>query len=130
MKCELCGVGLTWATVHIDHIDNCRGNNSRSNLRPTCPTCNTRRGMRAPAEWTRTHKIEFEGECKTPAEWARDPRVRLSGHQIILRKKAGMSDAEALFAPKRTHNGNGRRPAEIRREANAQARQIKKDKGL
>lgn len=110
MNCELCGVSVTWSDVHIDHIDNSTDNNLRSNLRPTCATCNTRRGMRAPVEWSRTHKIEFQGERKTPTEWARDPRVELSGKQIVLRKKAGMSDGDALFAPKKTHNGHSREP--------------------
>lgn len=107
MSCELCGVGLTWGTCHVDHKDDDRTNNVRSNLRPTCVTCNTRRGMRAPVEWNRTHKIEFNGEAKTPAEWARDPRVSLSGRAIVDRKSIGMSDEQALFAPKITHNGRG-----------------------
>lgn len=108
MNCELCGLVVTWETVHIDHIDETTDNNVRSNLRPTCSVCNTRRGMTAPVEWKRTHKITFEGESKTPTEWARDPRVQVSGHQIVQRKAAGMSDHEALFAPKRTHNGNSK----------------------
>lgn len=102
-SCELCGKPLTWETCHVDHIDTDVTNNSIDNLRPTCSACNTWRGIGAPATWTRTHKIEFEGEKKTPAEWARDPRVSVCGHQIILRKKAGMSDEDALFSPKKTH---------------------------
>jgi hypothetical protein len=49
--------------------------------------------------------ITFDGETKTPHEWSKDPRVSVSGSQIRLRKKAGMSDEQALFAPKKTHNG-------------------------
>jgi hypothetical protein len=105
MACELCGIGLTWKTCKVDHIDTDVRNNERSNLRPTCNSCNTRRAIRAPVEWDKTHKIAFNGEVKTPAEWARDPRVNISGHQIILRKASGMTDEQALFAPKRTHNG-------------------------
>lgn len=106
--CELCGKALTWASCHVDHIDNDVTNNGIENLRPTCSTCNTRRGMRPPAEWERTHTLEFDGERKTAAEWSRDSRVNLSGTQIVLRKRAGMGDEEALFAPKKTHNGKKR----------------------
>ncbi|MEG5263252.1 hypothetical protein TRP66_02985 [Pseudomonas sp. JDS28PS106] len=49
--------------------------------------------------------IEFEGRRDTAAAWARDPRVKVSGKTILLRKEAGMTDAEALFADKVTHNG-------------------------
>jgi hypothetical protein len=110
MDCELCGKYLTWATCKVDHIDENVRNNARSNLRPTCNRCNTRRSMPAPVEWNRTHVIEFEGVRLTPAEWARDPRVKVAGRTIVLRKLAGMSDADALFAPKATHNGNAPKP--------------------
>lgn len=103
--CELCKTPLAWESCHVDHIDNDVTNNQPENLRPTCSTCNTRRGMGAPVTWDRTHVIEFDGEKKTPAEWARDPRVSVCGHQIVLRKRSGMSDADALFLPKKTHNG-------------------------
>lgn len=112
LACELCAKALTWKTCHVDHIDEDVRNNERSNLRPTCSGCNTWRSMPAPAEWNRTHVIEFEGKRLTPAEWARDPRVQVCGHQIVARKKAGMTDEQALFSPKVTHNG---RPAVDRR---------------
>lgn len=108
MECALCGVGLTWKTCRADHIDEDVRNNSPENIRPLCNRCNTWRSMPAPAEWNRTHVIEFEGVRLTPAEWARDPRVKVCGRQIVLRKLRGMSDAEALFGAKRTHNGKKR----------------------
>lgn len=103
MCCAICGKGLTWDTCKVDHIDENVRNNEISNLRPTCNFCNTRRGMSRPVEWSRTHSIEFDGMRMTAAEWARDPRVKVCGRQIILRKKSGMSDEDALFAPKKTH---------------------------
>lgn len=106
MNCAICGKGLTWKTCKVDHIDENVRNNVLSNLRPTCNRCNTWRSMPKPVEWDRTHVIEFEGKKLTPTEWARDPRVLVCGRQIVLRKKAGMTDEQALFAPKRTHNGN------------------------
>ena len=125
MDCALCGKHLTWKTCKVDHIDENVRNNERSNLRPTCNRCNTHRNMPAPVEWNRTHTIEFEGIRLTPAEWARDPRVLVCGRQIILRKQAGMTDEQALFAPKRTHNGNAPAKAAYR----AKLKELKRSRG-
>lgn len=105
LACELCGKQLTWRTCHVDHIDNDTRNNKRDNLRPTCSTCNTRRGMRPAVEWDNTHKVEFQDERMTPAEWARDPRINVAGNTIIRRKSLGATDEQALFGAKKTHNG-------------------------
>ena len=103
MNCELCGKPLTWATCCVDHIDENRRNNERSNLRPTCNPCNGRRGMRPPHEWNRTTALTFEGVTKTPYEWSFDPRVKVTSTTIRSRKLSGMSDFDALFSKKITH---------------------------
>lgn len=105
MACEMCGVCLTWKTCKVDHIDEDVRNNQLSNLRPTCNRCNTGRGKTRPSTWSRTHKITHDGLTLTPAEWARDPRVEVAGRTIVLRKSRGATDEEALFSPKKTHNG-------------------------
>lgn len=108
LACELCARALTWKTCNVDHIDGDVRNNARSNLRPTCSRCNTWRSMSPAVEWSRTHVLEHDGLRLTPTEWARDPRVLVAGRTIVLRKQAGMTDAEALFMPKVTHNGRKR----------------------
>lgn len=108
--CELCGASLTWKTCHIDHIDCDVKNNDSSNLRPLCARCNTWRSYPAQCELAKNHKITIDGVSLTPQEWSRDPRVQVAGNTIILRKRAGMSDFDAVFAPKVTHNGRKRVP--------------------
>lgn len=106
--CELCGVDLYWSTCHIDHKDRDVKNNAEINLRPLCARCNTWRDYPEQCELSKNHKITIDGFSKTPQEWSRDPRVKVAGRTIILRKQAGMSDFDAVFAPKITHNGRQR----------------------
>lgn len=47
--------------------------------------------------------LTFNGETKTATEWQRDPRTKVNYATILRRKRAGMTDEEALFSPKKTH---------------------------
>ncbi|WP_146136069.1 HNH endonuclease signature motif containing protein [Pseudomonas fluorescens] len=114
--CELCGIDLYWNTCHIDHKDRDVKNNAEDNLRPLCPPCNTWRDYPEQCELSKNHKITIDGVSKTPQEWSREPEVKVSGNTIILRKKSGMSDFDAVFAPKITHNG--RKPLPPPRKTN------------
>jgi len=108
--CELCGKLLDWSNCHIDHVDENVKNNDINNLRPLCRICNTRRNPKLRQhEYKNHYAISFAGETKTPAEWARDQRVVVSIATIIRRKIKGMSDTDALFSPKITHNGKNKR---------------------
>lgn len=112
MNCAICGCDLNWNSCHVDHIDENPRNNSAENLRPTCLRCNVWRSMPpAHVRMKSAHAVTFDGETKTPSEWARDPRVSVSGSTIIRRICSGMSDEDALFGKKATHNGNKIKPS-------------------
>lgn len=103
-NCEICGKDTNWATCHIDHKDKDVANNEYQNLRPLCRACNTFRDY--PSQHTKKNcmSITFEGITKTPEEWSRDSRVLVTGRTIASRKRSGMSDFDALFSRKLTHN--------------------------
>lgn len=101
MQCELCGCFVTWATVHIDHIDDVRDNNARENLRPTCRACNTRRGRGPEHSFAGRMAVTFNTKTMTPHEWSRQPGVQVASVTIRKRLEAGQSVEQALFGPKK-----------------------------
>lgn len=107
--CEMCGVSESWRTCHVDHIDNDRQNNCPKNLRILCRGCNVSRGFSEEsfAKFSDVGLLEFDGKRATATGWARDPRVHVTGATIRRRKREGMSDYDALFAPKITHKTVG-----------------------
>lgn len=117
MSCSICGCALTWKTCQADHIDENPRNNDPSNIRPLCRRCNVWRSMPpAAVRMKNAVVLTFQGESKTANEWARDPRVHVSGSAIKRRKRAGMTDEQALFAAKVTHNGKPCKKATYRRK--------------
>lgn len=108
--CELCGKPVTWKDVHIDHIDKNVQNNSPENLRPLCRPCNTFRDYPPQTSISGRISVTYNNETKTPEEWSRHPGVVVGGHVIRHRIAAGMSVEEALFSPKKTHNGKKPKP--------------------
>ena len=95
-----------WRTYkdHIDHIDEDKSNNHIGNLRPLCNACNVSRTKKIYHEFKKCLAITYDGLTDTPEAWSRDSRVKVSGACIRHRKSKGMSDYDALFLPKKTHN--------------------------
>lgn len=104
-SCDICGKHVSWGNVHIDHIDMVVDNNSPSNLRPLCPSCNTARSKTLTPRHCHSgnHPITHNGLTMTAAEWARMDGVNVSGKTIRLRFKSGMSAEESIFGKKLTH---------------------------
>lgn len=42
--CAWCGTGITWETMHVDHVNNKRADNRPLNLVAACKPCNHDRG--------------------------------------------------------------------------------------
>jgi 5-methylcytosine-specific restriction endonuclease McrA len=100
--CALCGEPISWDDCHIDHKDCDVTNNAISNLRATCPPCNTFRGH-SPTSMGK-HLLTANGKTMTAAAWSRQKGVEVTGSTIKRRKAAGASDHDAIFGPRKTHH--------------------------
>ena len=99
--CEMCGVEITWKTVHIDHIDNNVKNNEIDNLRPLCRACNVFRAHNALSQGKLF--ITLNDITLTPTAWARQPNVNVSSLTIRRRYLSGFSAFESIYGDKITH---------------------------
>ena len=97
--CFHCGAVVTWATMHVDHLDDNPQNNSLENLAASCPECNQRRGvakMRRSMQ-ERGMMIEFNGERLHVSVWAE----RLGISRVALKARLARWPLEkALTAPR------------------------------
>jgi len=119
-NCDLCGRDLQWSSCHADHINENKQDNRIENIRALCVRCNTHRcGKSVEASRSRSVFLTVDGVTRTAAEWASLPHVKVSKSAILRRKKSGMSDCDAIFSEKVTHNGkvNGKFPRDLRSSA-------------
>ena len=95
-KCDWCGRHLTWANMHIDHINGIRHDNRIENLAASCIECNGRRATPAirASNRTRSRMLTLNGETKTIMEWSE----ALSIHRGVIdrRLQTGASTVDAL----------------------------------
>lgn len=94
-KCHWCAAPVTWADMHVDHLDDNKTNNDPRNLVASCPVCNMQRGH---DKVVRTHRektgLEFRGEKLTLNEWA--ARIGISRTALVWRLRNGWSVERTL----------------------------------
>lgn len=101
-NCSMCGDDISWDTLHIDHIDNDKSNNSAENLRATCRACNTYRDR--PLTSGCKHVFTVNGLSMSAHAWAARSDVDVSGHTIIRRRKDfGWPDVKCIYQRRLTH---------------------------
>lgn len=99
--CRWCGGEVTWATLHIDHLDDDKTNNTLTNLAASCPVCNQQRGhhkMVRKIRDGRSRVIEWRGRSQTICDWADDLHVPVS--RLKARLNAGWSVERAMTEPR------------------------------
>lgn len=104
-SCSLCERRITWATVHIDHIDKNKENNTPLNLRPLCLKCNTQRDRPKEMLRRKIKTLTINGREESIHDWIAISGQDIAYTTIYRRLKSGMSDYDALYSPKITHNG-------------------------
>lgn len=105
-SCHWCGKEVTWATLHIDHLDDDGMNNDLSNLVTSCPLCNQRRGRdKWMSTWRAKSGVTVNGVTKTVNEWAEEMGISRPTIQDRLRKgwtpEAAVLTPRGKFGPKR-----------------------------
>lgn len=106
-SCHWCGKKIIWKTLHIDHVDNVKTNNSIDNLVASCPICNQKRGFeKARGTWRKKVGISFQGETLTLQEWAN--RIGVSVESMRMRVKK-MSLEDALTKPRGKSGPKGKK---------------------
>lgn len=86
--CEWCGCGVTWDTMHVDHVNATPDDNRVENLVASCPPCNQARGherMRATIRCLLGHMLEHHGRRQTVSEWARELGISRAALQHRLK---------------------------------------------
>lgn len=99
--CHHCGKYLEWSNLHIDHLNDDRGDNTIGNIVPSCPGCNINRGAEKAIENRKLRQsvwIEFKGLKLTISDWAR--RIGIAPGSLAARIKNGWPLEKALVMAK------------------------------
>jgi hypothetical protein len=98
-ECHVCKAEVTWATMHVDHLDDDPRNNAIGNLAPACPTCNRGRGRHKMVATQRRNgrQLSAFGQTKCITEWAGE---RAIPNTTLSRRLAdGWTPERALSEP-------------------------------
>ena len=99
-NCSICGKGIDWQSLHIDHIDDDVTNNCSSNLRATCRACNTMQGHNEASFGSNI--VTLMGFSLPAHTWARHPKCTVSGTTILKRIRSGLPVFESVFNKSKT----------------------------
>lgn len=90
--CKWCGTQVTWATMHVDHLNDVRDDNRIQNLVPSCATCNQHR--------TTSHilRLTHDGRTGTVAQWSAWTSIKQE--TLRYRLKRGWSIDDILKPPR------------------------------
>ena len=98
-NCHWCGKTVTWADMHVDHLDSDKQNNDVGNLVASCPICNQQRGHERLMMTLRAKTgVTIDGVTKTLNEWAK--HYGIARQSIILRIRAGWTAERAITEPR------------------------------
>lgn len=98
-ECHWCGVTVTWDTLHIDHLNDEKTDNSLSNLVASCAACNVRRGVPKMTKRMREKgvRLRLGDDERCLSEWAQHLDISMAALQWRLKN---WSVRKALTATK------------------------------
>jgi len=99
--CHWCAEGVTWDTMHVDHVNAQPSDNSPSNLVASCATCNQKRGhakAKVTSRLRSANQITWMGKTRCIADWADD--LGISRESLKWRIKAGWPIGKAMTEPR------------------------------
>ena len=98
-QCHWCSHPITWGTLHVDHLDDDKKNNSVTNLALSCAICNQQRGRHKMIGTYRDRfGITLNGITLTLNEWAR--KMGMARSSIKSRIDKGWSIEDAILTPR------------------------------
>ena len=94
--CHWCNITVTWSDMHVDHLNSVRDDNRLTNLVPSCPRCNQKRGQEKMRRTMRRNgrQLTAFGKTQSVSEWAQETGI--SRTTISWRIDQGWSVQKAL----------------------------------
>jgi hypothetical protein len=100
-ECHWCGTGISWESMHVDHLNGVRDHNRIDNLVASCPKCNQWRGKEKVVSTIREHQgtwLTFRGQRRLLSDWAESLGICRTALQSRI--KSGWPLERALTEPR------------------------------